>query len=181
MSKVAVIGAAGGGKSTLCRQLSRILSIPVFQLDKVQWLPGWKPAPSRDVDAAHDRVMAQERWIIDGFGTPGSIQRRLDAADTIVIVHHAAWRHYWWAFKRQIAALFRHNPDCPAGCDMQQLWRLVFIQGIPRVRRDVMPGLIAAAQAQADRATIYHVRSPRDFRRILADAVHSADTTIGAG
>ena len=170
MSKIAVIGAAGGGKSTFCRQLSRILAIPVFQLDKVQWLPDWKPAPSRDVDDAHDRVLTQDRWIIDGFGTPGSIRRRFVDADTIVIVHHAAWRHYWWAFKRQITALFRANPDCPAGCGMQQIWRLVFIQGIPRVRREIMPGVMAAAQAQADRATVYQVRSPRDFEEVLAAA-----------
>ena len=35
MSKIAVIGAAGRGRSTLCRQLSGLLAIPLFQRNKV--------------------------------------------------------------------------------------------------------------------------------------------------
>jgi adenylate kinase family enzyme len=179
MSQIAVIGAAGGGKSTLCRELSRILGIAVFQLDKVQWRPGWTPAPNSAVDEAHDRVMIGDRWIIDGFGTAASIGRRFAAADTIIVVDHAAWRHYWWAFKRQIKGLLRHNPDMPEGCSIGGLWKLVFIKGIPRVRRETMPRVIEQAKAHADHAAVYHVRSARDFARICA-AAHAFAKTQGA-
>jgi shikimate kinase len=41
MQRIAVIGNAGGGKSTLCMQLSQALNIPVHMIDKIQWKPGW--------------------------------------------------------------------------------------------------------------------------------------------
>lgn len=35
MEKIAVIGNAGGGKSTLCRALGAALQLPVYAIDKV--------------------------------------------------------------------------------------------------------------------------------------------------
>ena len=42
--------------------------------------------------------------------------------------------------------------------------------GIPRVRRDTMPGVLAQAMAQREHATVYHVRSPCDLEAVLRDA-----------
>jgi adenylate kinase family enzyme len=36
MTRVAVIGNAGGGKSTLCRTLSRARQLPLFPIDQIQ-------------------------------------------------------------------------------------------------------------------------------------------------
>ena len=41
MSKIIVIGSSGSGKSTLSRELSNILEIPVYHLDKLFWKPNW--------------------------------------------------------------------------------------------------------------------------------------------
>ncbi len=41
MSKIIVIGSSGSGKSTLSRELSHILEIPVYHLDKLFWKPNW--------------------------------------------------------------------------------------------------------------------------------------------
>jgi adenylate kinase family enzyme len=48
MIRVAVIGNAGGGKSTLCRKLSKALDIELFPIGRIQWKPGWIPAPYND-------------------------------------------------------------------------------------------------------------------------------------
>ena len=42
MTRVAVIGNAGGGKSTLFRQLSLARPVPYFPVDRIQWRPGWR-------------------------------------------------------------------------------------------------------------------------------------------
>ena len=66
MQRIAVIGNAGGGKSGLCRKLGRALDIPLFPIDKIQWEPGWVAAPYDEIKAKHDRILAQEKWILDG-------------------------------------------------------------------------------------------------------------------
>ena len=52
MTRVAVIGNASGGKSTMCRQLSLALTIPFYPIDRIQAffsrLPGQIPAWSDD-------------------------------------------------------------------------------------------------------------------------------------
>jgi adenylate kinase family enzyme len=42
MNKIVVVGSGGAGKSTLSIQLSSILNIPVYHLDKYFWRPDWK-------------------------------------------------------------------------------------------------------------------------------------------
>lgn len=49
MKRIAVIGNAGGGKSTLCRKLSKAKNIPLYPIDRIQWKPGWKPALADEV------------------------------------------------------------------------------------------------------------------------------------
>jgi adenylate kinase family enzyme len=100
VTPVVVIGNAGGGKSTLCRQLRAVRKLPYFSIDKMLWRAGWKPAPPEEFSAMHAAVLEQRAWIIDGFGPWPEVRQRLDFADTIVFVDHPLWVHYWWATKR---------------------------------------------------------------------------------
>ena len=86
MQRIAVIGNAGGGKTTLSRLLGEALGLPVHHVDSIQYQPGWKRSASAECDRRLDEVAASEFWIIDGFGSDGAIERRLRAADTVVFV-----------------------------------------------------------------------------------------------
>lgn len=170
MTRVAIIGNAGGGKSRLGRALGAALALPYHAVDLMQWRPGWKPAPEAEFAAAHARLLEDDRWIIDGFGPWDDIERRFDAADTIVFVDHPLWVHFWWATKRQFAALFRERPDGPEGCPMLpvtfRLYRMMW-----RLHRDTRPRLLAAIKARRRDKTVVHIRSPREldaFRRAHA-------------
>lgn len=46
MRKVAVFGNAGGGKSTLARQLSAITGLPLHVLDKIRFRAGGEVLPA---------------------------------------------------------------------------------------------------------------------------------------
>src|SRR5205823_5961935 len=111
MSRVAIIGNAGGGKSTLARRLSRAKGLPLHVIDRIQWKPGWVAAPAEEVRRPHEEILAQERWIIDGWGGRENIEARFAAADTIIYVDHPLYVHYWWAMKRQLQCGFRPQPD----------------------------------------------------------------------
>ena len=163
MTRVAVIGNAGGGKSTMARRLAAARGLPYHALDLIQWGPGWQPLAQDEYDAQHDAIVAGERWILDGFGDMASMDRRIDAADTVVFVDHPLWVHLWWATKRQLRSLVAGRKDGPPGCPM---WRktLPLYRMIWSIHRDLRPQLLEKIVA-ASRAgkSIHHLRSPREL------------------
>jgi adenylate kinase family enzyme len=162
MIRVVLLGIAGGGKSTLARRISASLGLPLHQMDKLGWLPGWKLAGNDHVDPLHDKIMETNHWVIDGYGSWESIERRCDKADTLILMDQPAWRHYWWAYKRNIKLLFRHNPDLPDGCSKWPLWKMM-VRVIRETRQDALPRLRKLLTDRPDK-TQYVLRSPQDIK-----------------
>ncbi len=165
--RIAIIGNAAGGKSTASKRLSRAKGLPLHQLDRLQWNPGWKPTGKAEFDRRHDALIASDRWIIDGFASWESIHRRFEAADTIVWVDHPLWVHYWWAIKRQFMCLFRPRPDFVDGCPMLPMTGKL-LKMIWRIHRDARPKLLRVIESYRSGRHVYHIRSPRELKRFLA-------------
>ncbi len=146
----------------MCRALSAALVLPYYPIDKIQWRPGWVPAPEPEFNAEHDVLLETASWIIDGFGPWESVERRFDAADTIIFVDHPLWIHYWWATKRQLKSIIRDRPDGPEGCPMLpvtfRLYRMMWL-----LHREARPRLLDALEAHRDSKTVIHIRSPREM------------------
>jgi adenylate kinase family enzyme len=68
MRKVAVFGNAGGGNSTLARQLAEVTRLPLYPLDAIQYKPGGGEVPHAESLKAHKELLSRDAWIIDGFG-----------------------------------------------------------------------------------------------------------------
>jgi adenylate kinase family enzyme len=102
MRRVVVIGNSGGGKSTLARRVAAQLGCPHVEVDSLLWQPGWRLTPVETYEAEHDRLIAQERWIIDGLGRQESIPRRLSRSTDIVLIDMPLWMHFWLAAERQL-------------------------------------------------------------------------------
>lgn len=170
MTRVVVIGNAGGGKSTMCRVLSAVHGLPYYAIDKMQWQPGWVETPEADYMVAHDALLTKDRWLIDGYGNWASVLRRLAAADTIILVDHPIWVHYWFATKRQIKSVFFGHPDGPEGCPMLpvtfRLYRMMWW-----LHRQMRPALVAAVEGRRGSARIIHIRSPRELAAFVTNPV----------
>ncbi|MEM7206406.1 MAG: flagellar protein FlaR [Pseudomonadota bacterium] len=164
MTRVAILGNAGGGKTTLCKSLSAAKSLPVYQLDKLQWNPGWVATPTDVFHAKHDELIAKDRWIIDGVATIEFISARLEAADTIIFVDHPLWVHYWWAAKRQFMCLFRPRPDFNPGCPMlPKTWQL--IKMIWHIHKYLRPTLLKLISENGAGKKVFHIKSPQELRQ----------------
>jgi adenylate kinase family enzyme len=161
MCRVVIVGIAGGGKSTLARRISTALGLPLHQMDKIGWLPGWKLAADAHVEKHHDQIMANDRWVIDGYGSWDSMNQRCDEADTLILIDQPAWRHYWWSYKRNIKLLLRHNPDLPEGCSNWPLWKMMF-RVVRDTRRDALPRLRNLLADRPDK-TQFVLRSPGEI------------------
>ena len=105
MKRAAVFGNAGGGKSTLARQLTEITRLPLYVLDELQFKEGGAAVPHDEYLELHRDLLAQETWIIDGYGDNTTIWERFGAADTLVYVDLSLPIHYWRVTKRLIKGL----------------------------------------------------------------------------
>ena len=114
MKKVAVFGNAGGGKSTLSKRLSQISGLPLHVLDKIKYQSGGTEVPHEDFLSAHQKILATDQWIIDGFGCMETLWLRLDKADTLIFVDLPLYVHGWWVTKRLITGYFKPPEGWPS-------------------------------------------------------------------
>jgi adenylate kinase family enzyme len=103
VARIVVIGNAAGGKSTLARHLARRRELPLIELDRLLWQPGWQLMPEPDYTRGHVEIIARERWVIDGLGRQDSIAERLARSTEIVLIDMPLWIHFAHAAERQIA------------------------------------------------------------------------------
>ena len=102
MRRVAVFGNAGGGKSTLARELAEITGLPLYAIDRLQFKDGGAAVPHDEYLELHREVLAKETWIIDGYGDTATVWERCGVADTLVYVDLPLPLHYWRVTKRLI-------------------------------------------------------------------------------
>ena len=115
MKRVAVFGNAGGGKSTLARELAAITGLPLTVVDELQYRAGGVKVPDEEYLEAHAALLANDEWIIDGFGGDKLLWERLEAADTLIHVDLPLAVHAFWVTKRLIKGLFVDPQGWPAG------------------------------------------------------------------
>lgn len=173
MTKVAIIGNAGGGKSLLARDLSIAHGIPSFSIDNIQWGPGWTRRPLEVVARTHVEWMAHDRWIVDGWGSWDLIETRLASSDTIVVVDFPFSVQVEWVHRRQAAVAAGLRTDWPPpGCDadgiIDELLRVMHYvddEVLPRLRELITrPDLVHKS---------HHLRSPaqlNDWRAAMCDS-----------
>jgi adenylate kinase family enzyme len=101
MNRVAVVGSGGSGKSHVARELGRLLDAPVTHLDAVYYDDGWNPLAPEKFEAAQRELVAEPRWVIDG-NYNASLQVRLEACDTVVMMDVPTWAALSGIFSRQL-------------------------------------------------------------------------------
>lgn len=124
MKKIAIVGCGGAGKSTLARQLSDILHLPVLHLDKVFWQPGWKTLPKEEEQKILEEVAMRDEWIIDG-NYKGTMPTRFEAADTIIFLDFSTLLCLHRVIKRYFKYRGTTRPDMTAGCPEKLDWEFI--------------------------------------------------------
>ncbi len=160
MKKVAVFGNAGGGKSSLSQRLADMTGLPWVPLDQMKYKPGGVEVPHAEFKAAHDQLLQQDQWIVDGFASLDTLWKRLDTADTLVYLDMPVLRHYWWVTKRflkgTLPAGWPENSPLAQGAvnSYRTVW-LCHTKLTPRYREYV-------EQARLKKR-VYHLRSRQDI------------------
>ena len=172
MTRVAIIGNAGGGKSTLARKLGQSLDLPVYEVDVFQWKPGWVRESADEVARVHAEWLGSPRWIIDGWGSWDALAVRFEQSDTIILIDFPIALHYWWAIKRHVRAIFQPDapwppPGCPA---LPVTWRLLTLMW--QIHRDYRPRILELVARYHERKQVFHLRSSREFNQFVREYCH---------
>ncbi|MBS1494699.1 MAG: hypothetical protein JST55_14385 [Bacteroidetes bacterium] len=130
MRRVMIIGNAGAGKSTLSRVLADKLKLPLYHLDKIFWLPGWKEIDRNVMTEKVNKIIAEDEWIIDG-NYRRTITYRAERADTIIFLNFNTLTCLYGIFKRRFSGEIRTDitQGCPEKIDLKFLsWVLKYKQ-----------------------------------------------------
>src|SRR5262245_1118249 len=165
MKRTAVIGNSGGGKSTLARKLAKELALPYYEVDALLWERGWVLKPTEIYEATHDRLLAQERWVIDGLGRFETLPARLARATRIILIDMPLWRHFSLAAQRQLEWATGRLAQPPAGItempDVDALFETIWTvdqEWMPKIR-----AMVAAEEAQGK--AVFQLTSPEELDR----------------
>ena len=164
MKRICIIGSGGAGKSTLARQLGESLCIEVIHLDKLHWKPGWVETPKIEWERIQREIVKHPSWIIDG-NYSGSMDIRLDAADTIIFLDTPRLVCLRNALLRWIKYRGRTRPDMNEGCRERIDWSfLKWIWTYPIRRR---PWVIEKLNEYAEGREIIRLRKKSEVRSFI--------------
>ncbi|MEV0595667.1 topology modulation protein [Nonomuraea cavernae] len=162
MSRVAVIGSGGSGKSYVARELGRLLDAPVTHLDAVYYDDEWTPLPAEKFETIQRELVAEPRWVIDG-NYNSTLHVRLQACDTVILVDVPTVAALWGVLSRQA----RHGAgQHDAGVYNRINWS--FVRYVASYRRRMRPQVLAKIrQHTRDSTQIVVLRSRAHARRWL--------------
>jgi adenylate kinase family enzyme len=165
LKRIAVIGNAAAGKTTLSRILAARHQLPLTHVDSVQFIAGMNIRPHDQSIAILSQAQSQERWIIDGYGPLDILQDRLEKAEKIIFIDLPLWRHYWWATKRQIKGLWSPRAELPAYCDDVTVKQtLLLFKSIWKVHKKMRPEMLKILAREKLKAKVLVIRSLSEMR-----------------
>jgi len=168
MKKVAVFGNAGGGKSTLARQLSEITGLPLYPIDKIKYQAGGEEISHEQYIDVHANLLNQDEWIIDGFGCVDSAWDRFASADTLVFIDLPLSMHYWWVTKRLFQGMVKSPEGWP---EDSPIWKgtLNSYRVLSLCHRRLTPRYRQLVEDSRSSKQVHHLRSLKDIGRFISN------------
>ncbi|MBJ7930714.1 MULTISPECIES: DNA topology modulation protein [Bacillus cereus group] len=164
MKKIILIGSGGSGKSTLAKQLGNKLNIKVHHLDALFWKANWEGVPREEQRKVQKNLIKEEKWIIDGnYG--GTMDLRLNAADTIIFLDIHRTICVYRAFKRIVQYRNKTRPDMGAGCE--ERLDLQFFKWIWEYPNKKKPAILNRLDQLSKGKEVIILKSPNEVKRFL--------------
>ncbi|MFB7142866.1 DNA topology modulation protein [Gottfriedia sp. NPDC056225] len=164
MRKIVIIGSGGSGKSTFSRKLGNKLKINVFHLDAILWKPNWELESKKEQIKIQNEMVKNEEWIIDG-NYSGTIDIRLNAADTIIFLDIPRLVCIYRAFKRLIQYRNKTRPDMREGC--QERFNIEFFKWIWEYPKKKRPSILNRLQQLSDEKEVIILKSTEEVKQFL--------------
>jgi adenylate kinase family enzyme len=163
--RILVLGCGGAGKSTLATALGERLALPVVHLDIHFWNFGWRPTPDEEWQARVQRLVAGERWVMDG-NFSATLRQRIQRAQAVVfldlprLVCVRSVLARWWRYR------FRTRPDLPEGCP--EKIDLEFLRWVWGYAERSRPHVLSALQAAEPGVEVLRLTQRSQARALIS-------------
>lgn len=160
-----IIGCGGAGKSTLARTIGEILEMPVIHLDQAYWKPNWEERDKQEWARIVTTLADQEEWILDGnYG--GTMDIRLQRADTVLFLDRSRWLCVYQVLKRWWQTRGRTRSDMAEGC--AERFSFPFLHYVFFYNKTRRPGILKKLNALSSKQTVFRLRSQREIEHFIA-------------
>ncbi len=166
MKRILVVGCSGAGKTTLSKELGRLLELPVHHLDRLWWQPGWEHVSREDFDAGLAEILNTDRWIIDGDYSR-TLPERLKYADAVILLDYSRTLCLFRTLKRIVRFRGNVRPDMAEGCP--ERFDREFLRYVWNFNRDMSPRVEAALKGFS--GELIRLKTPRETEVFLKTRV----------
>lgn len=178
--RISVVGPSGSGKSHLSETLSRLLGLPLYQLDQIGLDPSGRELSPAEFFAAVSEIAARDAWIIDGHyrDVRDMIWGRSEAViwlsfSPLIVGGRLVRRN----FRKKLALLRNRksgpyksgdNPAAPQSTRARWLKRLLRVKKMVREQREYGALLQQSHYPQAQIVEISSLQQMREWEAGLA-------------
>lgn len=167
IKKIAIIGNAGCGKSTLSERINKIFNLPIYHLDKYFWKPNWVRTDIEEYQIIHDNLCDKDEWIIDGMNLK-FLEYRIKKADIIIFLNIPRYICFWRIFKRTIKYYGQETPSSAQGCPERVNWEFIkFLKWVWDFKSKYPPKIMKLLNTYKTTKQIYIFRSQAEIDRFL--------------
>ncbi len=162
MKRIMIIGNGGAGKSTLAKALAEKLKLPLYHLDKIFWLPGWKELERDVMNEKVLKIINEDEWVIDG-NYRRTIAKRAERADTIIYLNFSTVACLYGIIKRRLSNEKRTDitEGCPEKIDMKFLSWVLFY------KRSSAPGVRELLNTLPEEKKVIELKSRKEVNLFL--------------
>ena len=114
IKRISIIGGSGTGKTTLANNLGKVLEIPVYHIDGINYFKNWEQRDKKERDRIILDKIEEKRWVIDGTYTT-TLGKRLEKSDWVIFLDYSTFSLLKGVMERFFKHKGREREEIP-GC-----------------------------------------------------------------